>query len=69
MPAQAGWSGANWLRKYRTIPLHRLSIAPYLGRDPPRAPAKTMKPLHHSHLVRRPHRLSPPVHAVRKNAY
>lgn len=49
------------------VSLHRLPIAANLDRDPPRTPAKTMKPLHQRHLVRRPHRLSPPVLAGRRN--
>ena len=50
------------------IALHGLPVAADFSRDPARAPAQVVQPQHRRHLVRRSHHLSPPVHAVRKNA-
>jgi hypothetical protein len=50
------------------IPLHHLPMAPDLRRDPSRAPPRGVQPLHRRHLVRRSHRLSPPVLAGCKRA-
>ena len=49
-------------------PLQHLPIAADLGRNPPSDPAQTVKLLHRRHLVRRPHRLSPPVPALQKSS-
>ena len=71
VPRQHAWTRRNPARRPATrshIPLHRFAVAAHLSRDPARAPSQAVQPQHRRLLVRRPHHLSPPVPAVRKNA-
>ena len=61
-----GWDPARQPATGSQVALHRLAVAPDLGCDPACTPAQIVKPLHRCHLVRRPHRLSPPIPAWRK---